>query len=93
MKESDAVEAERLGMCHVCGKPGIMHLTDINDGKQTSRSFCPEHAPEMRAILRKQIEVIDQQVVDPTKRAEFKAEIEKLIANIEAGRRRMGDAD
>ena len=103
------METDATGMCYVCGKPGSIHLTEIHFGKKTNRSFCMEHAPaEMRdkmpfglhrtpaeevAFLREQLKVIDQQVADPTQRAEFKAEIEKLIADIEAGRRRLGDAD
>jgi hypothetical protein len=39
------VGTHATGMCHVCGKPGIIHLTDINYGKKTNRSFCLEHAP------------------------------------------------
>jgi hypothetical protein len=97
------------GICDVCGKPGDVHLTEIIDGVMTSRSFCLAHAPpEIRdkmpfgphctpaeevAFLREKMKAIDQQIADPTQRAEFKAEIEKLIADIEAGRRRIGDAD
>jgi len=108
-KGADSVTTDATGMCDVCGKPGSVHLTEIRDGVKTSRSFCVEHAPpEMRdkmpfgphqtpadevAFLRKQMSAIDQQVSDPAQRAEFKAEIEKLIAEIEAGRRRLGDAD
>jgi hypothetical protein len=103
------VTTDASGMCDICGKPGHVHLTEIRDGVKTSRSFCVEHAPpEMRdkmpfgphrtpaeevAFLRKQMSAVDEQVSDPAQRAEFKAEIEKLIVEIEAGRRRLGDAD
>lgn len=96
-------------MCNVCGKPGHVHLTEIRDGVKTSRSFCVEHAPpEMRdkipfgphrtpaeevAFLRKQMIAVEQQVTEAAQRAEFKAEIEKMIGDIEAGRRRLGGAD
>ena len=98
---------DTTGMCEVCAKSGSVHITEIRDGVKTSRSFCVEHAPpEMRdmmpfgphptpaeevAFLREQLSGIDQQVSDPAQRAEFKAAIEKLIADIEAGRRRLGD--
>lgn len=97
------------GMCDVCGKPAQIHLTDIHNGVKTQRSFCVEHAPpEMRdkmpfgphrtpaeevAFLRKQLETLGGQLTDPAQRAEFTAEIEKLIADIEAGRRRIGDTE
>jgi hypothetical protein len=96
-------------MCVVCGRPGKIHLTDIHNGVKTQRSFCMEHAPARDAerdavraapdaggggaFLQKQMDVVDGQIADPTQRAEFKAEIEKLIADIEAGRRRMADPD
>ena len=95
-------------MCNVCGKPGSVHLTQIHDGAMTGRSFCVEHAPpEMRnkipfgphrtpadevAFLRQTIGAADQKISDPAQRARFKAEVEALIAYIEAGRRRIGDA-
>ena len=103
------METDTTGMCHVCGKPGSIHLTEIDHGKKTNRSFCLEHVPaEMRdrlpfspprtpaeevAFLREQVKVIDQRIADPAQRAEIKAGVEKLIAEIEAGRRRLGDAD
>jgi protein-arginine kinase activator protein McsA len=96
-------------MCEVCGKPGIVHMTEIRDGQKTTRSLCLEHAPaDMRdkmpfgphrtpaeevAFLRDKMALLDQKVSDPAQRAEFKAEIEQLISDIEAGRRRIGDAD
>jgi hypothetical protein len=69
------------------------------------RPLCVEHAPpEIRdklprtpaeevAHLRKLMSDVDRQVSDPAQREEFKAEIDGLIADIEAGRRRLGDAD
>jgi hypothetical protein len=99
---------DATGMCSVCGKPGSVHLTEIRDGVKTNRSFCAAHAPphireklpygphrtpaEEVAFLRNQISLIDQRISDPAQRAGLKAEIEKLIADIEAGRRRIGDA-
>jgi hypothetical protein len=92
-------------MCGVCGKPGIAHLTEIRDGVKTTRSLCVEHAPpEIRdklprtpaeevAHLRKLMSQVDRQVSDPAQREQFRAEIETMIADIEAGRRRLGDAD
>jgi protein-arginine kinase activator protein McsA len=97
------------GMCEVCGKPSRVHLTEIRDGVKTSQSFCVEHAPsEMRdtmpfgahrtpaeevAFLRQHMMTLDQHIPDPAQSAEYKAEIERLIADIEAGRRRLGDAE
>jgi len=103
------VDSNPVGTCHVCGKAANIHITEIRDGVKTQRSLCVEHAPpKMRdklpfgphrtpadevAFLRRQLDVVDQQIADPTQRAEFKAEIERLIADIEAGRRRIGDPD
>jgi hypothetical protein len=108
-KEADGMATEETGMCDVCGRPGCLHLTEIRDGVQTTRTFCGEHVPpEMRdkmpfgphrtpaeevAFLRRQMQAADQQISDPVQRAGFNAEIEALIADIEAGRRRMGEAD
>jgi hypothetical protein len=95
--------SDASGMCYVCGKPGKVHVTEICDGEKTDRSFCMEHVPsdlrdkfprtaaEDVALLRKHLEAVDPQVADPAVRAEFKAEIEALIADIEAGRRRFDD--
>jgi hypothetical protein len=103
-KGADGVTSDPTGMCDVCGKPGIVHLTEIRDGVKTSQSLCVEHAPpEIRdklpatpaeevAHLRKLMGEVDRQVSDPAQREEFKADIERLIADIEAGRRRLGDA-
>jgi protein-arginine kinase activator protein McsA len=103
------VDTEPTGMCDECGKPAQIHLTDIHDGVKTQRSYCVEHAPaEMRdmmpfgphrtpaeevAFLREQMDMLEARLTDPAQRAEFRAEIEKLITDIEAGRRRMGDAE
>ena len=100
---------DTAGMCDVCGKPARVHLTDIHDGIKTQRSYCMEHAPaEMRAampvgphrtaaeevaFLREQLDMLEGQIADPALRAEFRAEIEKLVADVEAGRRRVGDAE
>ena len=92
-------------MCDVCGKRGIVHVTENRDGVKTSRSLCVEHAPpefldalprtpaEEVAYLRQMMSGLDRQVPDPTRREEFKAEIEGLIDDIEAGRRRLGDVE
>ena len=101
--------SDTTGTCDVCGKPAKVHLTDIHDGVKTQRSFCMEHAPaEMRgmmpygphrtpaeevAFLRQQLKMLEGQLADPARRAGFRAEIEKLIADIETGRRRMSDAE
>jgi hypothetical protein len=56
--------------------------------------FGPHRTPAQEVeFLRQQLTVIDEQMADSPQRAEFEAEIEKLIADIEAGRRRIGDAD
>ena len=33
------------GRCRVCGKPGTVHVNEINDGRKRKRSFCMKHAP------------------------------------------------
>ncbi len=102
------MKAGATGTCDVCGKPGIVHLTELRDGTKTTRSLCLEHAPpDMRekipfgphrsaaeeiAFLREKMEILDQRITDPAQRKEFKADIENLIADIEAGRR-LGDPE
>ncbi|MDB5327496.1 MAG: hypothetical protein JWM57_3065 [Phycisphaerales bacterium] len=97
------------GMCEVCGKPGIVHMTEICAGEKTNRSLCLEHVPsgmrdempfgphrtpaEEVAFVQNKITILDQKVFDPAQRGEFKAEIEKLVADIRPGRRQIGDAD
>ncbi len=97
--------SDATGMCVVCGSPGIVHLTEVRGVVKTTQSLCYEHAPpEIRdelpstpteevAYLRKLMSELDRQVPDPAQREEYKAEIERVIADIEAGRRRLGDAD
>jgi hypothetical protein len=104
-RKGHGVTSDATGMCDVCGKPGVVHINDIRDGLMTSQSLCVEHAPpefrdamphtpaEEVAHLRKLMSEVDRQVPDPAQRAEFKAEIESMIADIEAARRRLGDAD
>ena len=103
------MNADATGRCVVCGKPANVHMTEIRDGTKTSRSYCLEHAPaEMReslpvgphrtpadevAYLRNFLKAAEAQLNDPAQFAEFKAGVEELIADIEAGRRRVGDAE
>jgi protein-arginine kinase activator protein McsA len=38
--------------CEVCGKPATIHLTEITDGRERERMFCPKHAPpDVRAKM------------------------------------------
>lgn len=109
MRNGTEVDTSATRTCHVCYKPGCIHGTEIRNDEKTDRSFCFEHAPaEMRdkmpfgphctpaeevAFRLEQLDAIHRQVTDPAPAAKFKAELEKLIADIEAGRRRIGDAD
>jgi hypothetical protein len=93
------------GACEVCGKPGAVHLAELNRGNKTQHSFCVDHAPpglqnsfpfgshrtpaEEVAFLRQKLIEIRNGVSDPTKRAEYEAAIEQAIADIEAGRKRL----
>jgi protein-arginine kinase activator protein McsA len=75
-------------MCEVCGKPAIIHLTEIRDGVKTSRSLCVEHTPpEIRDKLR------GAPAEGVAHLRKLMSEADRLIAEIEAGRRRLGDAD
>ena len=49
-------------------------------------------AAEEAAWLRSKLPEIDRKVTDPAEREQYKAELERLAAEIEAGRRRLGDA-
>src|SRR5687767_6371260 len=100
--------AKASGMCDVCGRAGSVHLTEWRGRKKASRSFCVEHAPqqmrdmlpfgphrtpaEEAAFLRQQLENLEQEESDPARRVEFRSALEELIIEIEAGRRRLGDA-
>lgn len=91
-------------LCPVCGKPGDIHMTEINAGVRTHRSYCPAHVPpelarrmklpqtpaEEIAFLRSKLAEIDQrQDVDSATREMARAETEQLIAQIERGERRL----
>lgn len=100
-------------MCDVCGKPAVIHLTEVwageSDGapRKSQRSFCMEHAPaedrgkmpigphrtpaEEAAFLRQQLPRLAERFPDPAQREKIMTEVEQLIADIEAGRRRLGD--
>ena len=99
--------SSNAGKCAVCGKPGSVHFTEIRQGRKTSRSFCTGHVPpdlkdsvpfgphrtpaDEAAFLRQQLAMLDELGLDPKSRAEAEQELERLIADIEAGRRRLGD--
>jgi hypothetical protein len=96
------------GSCEVCGSPGSVHIAETVGGLNRTRSFCAAHSPlpgsdkapfvshrtpaEEAAWLRSKLPELDRRVTDPAQRAQFKAELEQLAADIEAGRRRVGDA-
>ena len=96
------------GVCGVCGKPGSVHVAEVRDGVSTTRSFCDDHVPsEIRdqlpadrnrtpteeiALLRNVLATLDEKVEDPEARAQTRVSIEKLIDDIGAGRRRLGES-
>ena len=56
--------------------------------------YGPHRTPaEEVAFLRQQLVEVEQQLANPDYRAEFIAETEQMIADIEAGRRRLGDGE
>jgi hypothetical protein len=93
------------GRCSVCGKPGFLHVTTVGLlGRKTSQSYCTEHVPtehlpkgwhpgrELEAsVVRGMLEHLDDVPLDPAKREEAKAQLMQLLADIEAGRKRLGD--
>ncbi|MEA2710852.1 MAG: hypothetical protein QOF78_3453 [Phycisphaerales bacterium] len=97
-----------LGSCEVCGSPGSVHVAETVGGQNRTRSFCAAHSPfpgpdkapfgphrtpsEEAAWLRSKLPELDRKVSDPAERAQYRAELEQLAADIEAGRRRLGDA-
>ena len=94
--------------CEGCGAPASVHVAESVEGQKRTRSFCAVHSPlpsprdapfgpqrtaaEEAARLRSKLPEIDDKVTDPAERAQYKAELEQLAAEIEAGRRRLGDA-
>jgi hypothetical protein len=109
MGRDGTITPENPGACDLCTKPAHLHLTEIKDGVKTTRSLCYDHAPpEMRdtmpfgrhrtpaeeaAFVRRQMTPLLDQLTDPAQRAEYQANLERLIADIESGRRRLGDPE
>ena len=101
------MEPTPTGKCEKCGKDGFVHVAVAGEDAATSRSYCLEHVPqEFRErlpfgpnptpedeidFLQRQIKKMEQQVTDPTQRAEFRSEVEQVIAEIRAGRKRLND--
>jgi hypothetical protein len=87
----------------VCGKPANIHMTEIRDGAKVTRSVCREHAPpelwEKLAsspaleadALRLKLAKLDGLAIDENARAALRTELEHLIADIEARKRRLGE--
>ena len=98
-----------IGTCDVCGKRGISQVTETRGGRVVTSSFCLEHNPadlggpmpfgphrtvaDEVLFLRQILVDLDQETSDPARRLEVKTQLEQLIADIEAGRRRISDAD
>ena len=53
----------------------------------------PAQRAEIKAMMEEQLAHLSEPGPDPAQRAAMKAELEQLIADIEAGRRRLSDAD
>ena len=84
-------------------------MTEWIGDEKINRSYCAEHAPaELRdklpfgphrtpaeevAYLRKKKATLAEHISDPQQLAEFTAGFDKLIADVEAGRRRIGDPE
>jgi hypothetical protein len=89
--------------CAVCGLPANVHVTDVSDGVARDHCYCWDHAPpefrgampqtpaEEVALLREKLALLDQSEIDPALRATIRAELEQVIGDIEAGRRRLSD--
>jgi hypothetical protein len=89
------------GVCEVCGRAGHVHVTEVRDGVQTSRSYCLEHVPaqwrdkvpfgphrtadEEIAFLRRQLAGLEQQMSNPAFRERVRAEVERKIEELRAG--------
>jgi hypothetical protein len=86
-----------------------LHETFNGEGNQRSRTFCLAHVPpqlreklpfgphrtpaEEVAFLRTKLAAIGQHGGDPELLTKMREQVENLIADIEAGKRRMGDED
>jgi len=89
--------------CAICGKPAGVHVIDLREDAAREQFFCVDHAPpEMRnampqtpadevALLRGKLALLDQNPMPPELKAKARAEMEQVIADIEAGRLRLSD--
>jgi hypothetical protein len=90
-------------VCVVCGLPAVVHLTDVGDDGARDDFFCIDHVPvELRdlmpetpadevALLREKLAQLDQSPMSSETKAQARADLEQLIGDIEAGRRRLSD--
>jgi hypothetical protein len=100
---NDDSTPDAAGRCAVCGKLANIHMTEIRDSGKITRSVCREHAPpelwEKLARdpahdvepLRRKLAAIDGLAIDENTRAALRKELEHWIADIEAGKRRLGE--
>ena len=100
------VTAGRCVVCVTPGKVHYKSC-DVTDDALPSQSFCLEHVPvEFRdklpigphktaadevSLLRTKLASLDTQVMDTSLREQIRAAMEQLIADIEAGKRRLSD--
>lgn len=92
--------------CHVCGAPGVRCRIEVEDLKNVRRSYCVLHAPpEILATLKfgphrtaaEEVVTLKKMLArmgndDDPAAATARANLEQLIEDVEAGRRRVGDA-
>jgi hypothetical protein len=105
--ETIAFEKDQSMNCDLCSKLAKVHLTEVHGRTKTERHLCADHVPpELRGKipfgsqrtpadevewLRKLQTAAERQISDPSQLAEFKAELERQIKDIEEGRRRLSD--
>lgn len=89
--------------CAICGRPANAHVTDMSDGTARNVSYCKDHLPaemgalmpqspaEEVALLREKLSHLDQSPLPSEFKDKARADLEQLILDIEAGRRRLSD--
>jgi hypothetical protein len=91
--------------CKVCGKPAVVHLTDVAwlSGRKPESHYCRDHVPvEIRSrmpapadegrIVEQLIAQLDARNMDPAEKAKAREELRQLAADTAAGRRRLGES-
>ena len=95
--------ADAPRICDVCGRAAGIIVTEIRNSVATTRSLCDDHAPSELpddrpkladdVWLDEHLKALTELAAEPLRRAERRAELDRILAWFERDLRRRGMAD